>query len=269
MTETTTKRWGLITKVLLMVFLIVFSYYVASAKTENLPVFGGSVETLEEAKTTVMGIAGATIAMSVVITFLPDDYATPLADSLADMNKYFILMLGMIMFEKLLVIKGVPLVFRFVIPLAIILLLAYMFTKKEFFKALSMKIFALAVVLVLVVPCGTALSEKICAEYMPYVEETVNLAEDGAEKVEGISDTTADKGFFEKISVAFQSAIDGVKDLFDYYKGIIQRFIVSIVILIIAYCVIPVLTFALLLWILNQLFQFSSFKIRMRSGGDE
>jgi hypothetical protein len=252
-----------------MVFLIVFSYCVASAKTEKLPVFGSSVETLEEAKSTVMGIAGATIAMSVVITFLPDDYATPLADSLADMNKYFIMMLGMIMFEKLLVIKGVPLVFRFVIPLAIILLLAYMFTKRELLKTLAIKIFSLALVLILVVPCGTGLSNKICSEYMSYVEETVSLAEDGAEKVEGISDSTSDKGFFEKVSVAFQSAIDGVKDLFDYYKGIIQRFIVSIVILLIAYCVIPVLTFALLLWILNQLFQFSSFKTRIRGGCDE
>ena len=98
---------------------------------------------------------------------------------------------------------------------------------------------------------------------MPYVEETVSIAEDGADKVEDITDSTADKGFFEKMSAAFQSAIDGVKDLFDYYKGIIQRFIYSIVILMIAYCAIPVLTFVLLLWILNQLFQFESFKNRI------
>lgn len=256
------RRWGLTVKILLIVFLIVVSMCISTADTGELPVFSGSVETLEDAKATVMGIAGATIAVSVVITFLPDDYATPLADSLADMNKYFILMLGMVLFEKLLVLKGVPLVFRLIIPVALALFLVYLLIKKDFFKALSLKLFALAIVLILVVPCGTGLSKKICAEYMPYIEETVSLAETGAEKVEGITESTADKGFFEKISGALESAIDGVKDLFDYYKDIIQKFIVAIVILLIAYCVIPVLTFLLLLWIINQLFQFDSFRRR-------
>lgn len=38
-----------------------------------------------------MEFSGATIATSLAITALPDDFGTPLADTLADMNMYFVL----------------------------------------------------------------------------------------------------------------------------------------------------------------------------------
>ena len=97
-------------KIVLLVFFIVFSFFVASTKSVELPVYQNSVQVLDESKDMVMKITGATLGMSVLITFLPDDYATPLADSLADMNKYFILMLGMIFLENLLLTMGVPVI---------------------------------------------------------------------------------------------------------------------------------------------------------------
>ncbi len=256
-----TQRLVLVAKIVLLVFLMVFSFLVASTKSTELPLYKNSVQTLDDSKSMVMKVTGATLGMSVLITFLPDDYATPLADSLADMNKYFILMLGMIFFEKLLLTMGVPVVFRFIIPVALIVLLAHLLTQKTIFKIIASKILTLALVLVLVVPLGTSISKYMCENYMSYVDETITVAEEGSELVEEYSDSsTPDKSFYEKVSGFFNSAIEGVKDLFNYYKTIIERFINSIVIMIVAYCVIPVLTFVLLLWILNQLFQFETFK---------
>ena len=255
------QRLVLVAKIVLLVFLMVFSFLVASTKSTELPLYKNSVQTLDDSKSMVMKVTGATLGMSVLITFLPDDYATPLADSLADMNKYFILMLGMIFFEKLLLTMGVPVVFRFIIPVALIVLLAHLLTQKTIFKIIASKILTLALVLVLVVPLGTSISKYMCENYMSYVDETITVAEEGSELVEEYSDSsTPDKSFYEKVSEFFNSAIEGVKDLFNYYKTIIERFINSIVIMIVAYCVIPVLTFVLLLWILNQLFQFETFK---------
>ena len=93
------------------------------------------------------------------------------------------------------------------------------------------------------------------------MNETVISAEEGTDKVEDLSGTEADKGFYEKISAIFSTAIDGVKDLFNYYKGMLGKFINSLAILVVAYFVIPVATFLLLLWILNQLFQFEGFRV--------
>ena len=255
------QRHVLVAKIVLLVFLIVFSFFIASTKSVELPLYKNSIQTLDDSKSMVMKVTGATIGMSLLITFLPDDYATPLADSLADMNKYFILMLGMIFCEKLLVTMGVPVVFRFIIPIALAILIAYMLTGKGLLRIIASKLIALSLVLALAVPIGTSLSKYLCDNSMSYVTETVTTAEKGSDLIDEYSDTSSpDKSFYEKVSGFFSSAIDGVKDLFNYYKGIIERFINSIVIMIVAYCVIPVVTFILMLWILNQLFQFESFK---------
>ncbi len=258
--EKTTKNI-LLVKVSLLIFLIVISFFVASAKATDLPVFQHSVSTLDDSKEMVMNVTKATLGMSLVITFLPDDWGTPLADELADMNKYLVFMLGMIFVESLLITKGVPLVFKLIIPIALVLLLINLFTKKRILKVIATKLLALSLVVLLVVPCGTAISNWLCADGMSYVNETVTMVEEDTEQVEGITEGAQDKSFYEKISGVFNTAIEGAKDLFDYYKGVVGKFLNAIAIMVVAYCVIPVATFLLLFWILNQLFQFESFRI--------
>ena len=72
---------------------------------------------------------------------------------------------------------------------------------------------------------------------------------------------SGDKIFYEKVSSLFQTAVNSLKDYINYFKNIIERFITSIAIMIIIYCGIPVVTFLLFIWILNQLFQFQSFQV--------
>lgn len=256
-----TKRMLLMTKISILVFGIVFSFFVASTKASELSVFENSAATLEESKDLVLKVTGVSIGLSFVITLLPDDWGTPLADTLADLNKYLVAMLGMIFFENLLLSHGVPLIFRFLIPIAFILFIAYLITQKEIIKTIATKLMALSLVVLLVVPCGTAISDWLCSSSMNYVNETVTMAEDGSNKVEEITESSsADKSFYDKVSGIFNTAIGGVKDLFNYYKGIVGKFINAIAIMLVAYCVIPVLTFIFLFWILNQLFQFNSFR---------
>ncbi|QFJ55998.1 hypothetical protein [Pseudobutyrivibrio xylanivorans] len=256
-----TTRMVLLTKISLLILLTVFSFCVASTKAAKLPVFENSATTLEESKNLVMKVTGVTIGLSFVITLLPDDWGTPLADSLADLNKYLVLMLGMIFFENLLLSQGVPIIFRFLIPAALVLFIVYLVSKKELIKTIATKLLALSLVVILVVPCGTSVSNWLCSSSMTYVNETITMAEDGTNQVEEITESgSTDKSFYEKVSRVFNTAIGGVKDLFNYYKDMVGKFINAIAIMLVAYCVIPVVTFILLFWILNQLFQFDSFR---------
>ncbi len=255
------KKNIFIAKIALLIFLTVFSFFVASSKAVKLPVFEKSVSTLEESKSVVMKVTGATIGLSFIISMLPDDWGTPLADTIADLNKYFVLLLGMLFLEGLLISKGIPVTFKILVPIALILLIAYLLTNKKIFKIIAKKIIVLSLVVIFAVPCSTTISNWLCNGGMTYVNETVTSAEEGTDKVEDLSGTEADKGFYEKISAIFSTAIDGVKDLFNYYKGMLGKFINSLAILVVAYFVIPVATFLLLLWILNQLFQFEGFRV--------
>lgn len=251
----------LILKIAILVFLMAISHAVLSSTVSRLPIFTNSIESLEDSKEAVMKVTGAAIGLSALITFLPDDFATPLADTLADMSTYFVVLLGTILFEKLIIVYGIPLTFKFIVPVSLCLFIVFLITHKKFIKTLAIRILALSIVIIFAVPIGTAISRHICSDMMAYVDETVTMAEDGSSKVEEISESSSsDKSFYDKVSDIFSSAIEGVSDLFNYYKGILLKFINSIVIMMVAYLVIPVITFIVMLWMINQLFQFNSFR---------
>ena len=82
---------------------MLFSVFVLVQKVPESSYIKSSIESLEDSKDTVMEFSGAVLATSVAISALPDDFATPLADSLADMNIYFILIFAVLVIEKLIV----------------------------------------------------------------------------------------------------------------------------------------------------------------------
>ena len=83
-------------RILLAIFIIVFSIFVLAYKVPESEFVQETLESLEESKTTVMEFSGATISVSLAITALPDDFGSPLADTIADMNKYCILIFAVL-----------------------------------------------------------------------------------------------------------------------------------------------------------------------------
>lgn len=234
-----------------------------------------SVDSLEESKQTVTDFTAAALGLSVAITFLPDDIGTSLADALTELDKYFILILAALFLEKLLVTSGVDLVFRWLLPAACILwmLSGLLLLCKEsglsrqlrFLERLSPasshlrkfagKLVILSIALVLAVPCGTHLSNTVGAQYQEYVQQTVTETGSATSTItEKVTDGEDDETILERVTGAVSSAIDGVKDLAEYCKTALQKFMNSIAILLITTCVIPVLTFLFLLWVMKNLF---------------
>ena len=252
-----------ITAILLVVFLGVLSFFVGANKVPNMHFVNESVDLLNETRDTVMKLSAASLAVSVGITLLPDDYATPLANTLADMSKYCILILGMVFLEKLMLIEGVPIALKLVIPAACVLYIIFVLTGKELFKSFSFKLFVFALAMIFVVPISTHFADIISTQYMEYIDDTIDKAEEGNRdnliNLSSVSDK--DKGWYEKVSDVFQKAISGVEELFDYFSDIVEKFINSIAILIVVCCGIPVLTCMLFVWIFKQLFQFDGFQM--------
>lgn len=248
--------------ILALIFAILFSHFVCRYEVTKLPIINQSVEHLDDAQSMVLKISASTLTVSYFISLLPDDHATPLADALADFSKYFVLLLGMIFLERLMVIEGIPLVFSIIIPASCLFFISFILFKKEILKKIGLKLLILGITVLLVVPCGTYLSKTIGDRYLNYVDDTITKAEAGSEVIdESLSLDSGDKSFYEKVSLLFQTAVNSLKDYINYFKNIIERFITSIAIMIIIYCGIPVVTFLLFIWILNQLFQFQSFQV--------
>ena len=259
------KTQMMILKIVVPLFIAALSIFVLADKVSEAKFVENSVESIENSKTTVMEFTGATLAASLAISALPDDFASPLADSLADMDSYFVIILMALFIERLILVSGVDAVFLYVIPVACGLYIIYALTKMNIFRSFAIKLAILGITIVAVIPLSTLFTETAGAEYMAYVENTIEETNDGAGKINEImnSDDT-DKTLFEKLSEAFKTAMQGINDLMTYFENGIKKCINSIAILIVTTCVIPIITLLLLRWILKELFGLSIAKPNMQ-----
>ena len=77
-----------------------------------------SIAALEEKQETVLELTAASTAASAAITLLPGDTATPIADKLADLSGYFLIVLCAIFLEKYLLTITAAAAFKVLIPAA-------------------------------------------------------------------------------------------------------------------------------------------------------
>lgn len=253
--EFTEKRIEKLAKCLVAVFVIVFSVFVLSVKVPDTKLMQDTKASINESTETVMEFSGATMAASLALSAFPNDFATPLAGTLSDLNTYFIFIFAVLFVEKLLVIEGVKIAFVYIIPAACALYILYEVFGKEFFKNFAAKLLVLGLAVVFVIPLSTHFTEIVCADYLAYVDETIAEANAGADKVNEVMVSNEEETtIFDKLSEAFQTAVQGMSDLLTYFENVIKRCVNSIAIMIVTSFVLPLLTMFLFRWLLNELF---------------
>ena len=248
------SKWVL--HLLIPVLIAVLSFFVLSEKIPQTQFVQTSLESVEKSKTTVMEFAGATLATSLAISALPDDFASPLAESLADMNKYFIFILIVLFVERLILMQGIKVSFLAIIPVGCLLYAFGCAIRREFFINFGKKIGLLGLALVLVIPCSTHVTNYVGKEYLEYVDETIQDTQKGSDTInEIVLNEDTEQTIFEKLSGAFKTAIQGAKDLLQYFNNMIKKCMNSIAIMIITTFLLPLLNLFFFKWLLAELFQ--------------
>lgn len=241
--------------ILLPILLALFSFCVLTTVVPETQFMKSSVESLEKSRDTVITFAGASTAVALAVSALPDDFGTPLAQNFQDLNKYFIIILVFIILEKIIVIEGSKIAFALIIPLACGIYILGILANKNRVKKVSYKIMILGIAVVLLIPCSTGITNLLCKDYIEYVDETIESAENGAENVNAaIYKADEEMSIFDKLSEAFKTAIDGVKDLVNHFNELIKRCLKSVAILIISDIVIPLLVMLCFIWLIKYLF---------------
>ena len=241
--------------ILVLVLIGVFSFFVITSWLPDRGFIQDSLESVEESSNTVMKFSAATLSTSLTISALPDDFATPLADSLADMNIYFIAILVMLHFEQLLIRYGVKLAFAIAIPAACGIGILSILLKKDLLKGIAARVAVLGLAVALVVPCSTHITNYVAADLTTYVENTIVDTEDGADKLnEAMEGGAEEQTIFEKLSDLFQTAINDMSNLMSHFQNTIRKCMNSIAILILTYCLMPLVNFFILKWILKETF---------------
>ena len=242
-------------KILAIVFLMVFSFTVLTHVIPESKFVQDTVKHLEDSQNTIMKFSGTTIATSLSLSALPNDFASPLASTVSDLNTYFIFIFAVLFVEKLLVIEGIKIALVWMIPAACILGILAIVFEKEMFKNFAKKLLILGISVIMVVPVSTHFTENVCADYLTYVDETIEEADAGAGKINEImAEGNEEATFFDKLSDAFKTAISDVNDLLAYFKNVVKKCVNSVAVMIVTTFVLPMLVMLLFRWLLTELF---------------
>ena len=86
----------------LLLALALVSFFPVAQKMSQPQTFSHAIESLDKKQETVLELTAASTAASAAITLLPGDAATPIAEKLADLSGYFLIVLCAIFLEKYL-----------------------------------------------------------------------------------------------------------------------------------------------------------------------
>ena len=238
--------------VLVFIALAVLSFTFIHDLYLKLPFIKDSITYLDGKSTTVMALTGAATSASVAITMLPNDIGTPVANELANISSYAILILAAVHFEKYLITIAAEVALKFLLPGAFTVsagntLIGF----NPRVSSIVKKVAVLSLALLCVVPVSVQFSQLIETTYKDDVElsieETQREAEEIKEALQG-----KDQNFIEEF---ISNITGGAATLVNGFENSLNNFVEAISVMLITACLIPVGTFALLIWILKMVLQ--------------
>ena len=250
-----------------------------------------TIASLDEKKQTVMELTAASTVTSALITLLPGDTATPIAEKMADVSGYLLVVLCAIYLEKYLVTITGYVAFTYLIPIACGLWILNLFFANATVRKLAAKLAVFGLAISLVVPASVKISDLIGDTYQAQIEATIDDARNTQNILEnsGVVDDTNEVGttgtgttgattgsaqeknnsesgsasnIFDWAKDAISSAKDSVanvvenvtvstEELVQKVENSLNHFIEAVAVMIITSCVIPMLVLLLFFWMVK------------------
>lgn len=135
-----------------------------------------TIASLDEKKQTVMELTAASTVTSALITLLPGDTATPIAEKMADVSGYLLIVLCVIYLEKYLVTITGYVAFTYLIPIACGLWILNLIFENATVRKLAEKLAVFGIAIFLVVPASVKISDLIGDTYQAQIQETIDEA---------------------------------------------------------------------------------------------
>ena len=199
---------------------------------------------LDSNKTTVLSLAAASTVASIAVSAIKDDTATPVADKLADISGYLLIILCVLYAEKYLLTSVGFVAVAILFPAGCLFCALSMFHKSpdNKFHRIGLKLIVSAVVLTFLVPSSIFVSEKIYNTYENSINDTIAAAEDFSDDTESLQDED---------STVWDTITNTVQNLKERASTLLSRFIESVAVMLVITCVIPLLTALAFIWFIK------------------
>lgn len=245
----------LIIKIVLAIICIAIagvSFFLISEKIGSVNFHSETIESLDKSRDRVMELMAAAVASSSAITLLPGDVGTPVAEELANMGKYFLIVLCAIYLEKFLLTVTGFIAFKYIIPVACVLCIAGVVSNEKIFAKIAAKLFLFSLVISFTIPVSVNIANMIEDNYSASIQTTLDKAKDNTKTItdsakEAKGDSNVFEGIINKIS-------GNVNELLKKFENTLSSFIEAVAVLIVTSCLIPIGVLFFFLWFAKLIF---------------
>ena len=234
-----------ILRVVLPLIMALVSIFCLTKVASSPQTYEKTIASLDEKKETVMGLAAASTVASTLISAVPDDTASPIADKLAELSSCFLIILSAIYLEKYALTIIGYLTFGILIPIACVLSAADAFFVKAFFKNIVRKLVIVGLVIICIIPVGEKVSGIIQDTYDESIQATINMA---------TQELDAAQEEAEGITAIFSKITEGVTSTLEKVENILGSFVEAIAIMIVTSCLIPLAVVLVFVWFIKFMF---------------
>jgi len=257
----------LIIKVLVSLFCVaigIVSFFLIADKLGSVDFHEDTIIALDKSRSKVMELAAAAVASSSAITLLPGDVGTPIAQELADMSKYFLIVLCAIYLEKFLLTVTGFIAFKYIIPVACLLFIVFIASNEKIFAKIATKLFLFALVISFTIPISVNIARMIESNYASSIQSTLDSAKENTQTVtESAKEENKSGNALEKI---VNNITGNINELLKKFENTLSSFIEAIAVLIVTSCLIPIGVLFFFLWLVKLIFSIdiSNFKFIRR-----
>lgn len=262
------SKW--VTKIMVIVLLLLvamLSFNKISIVASSPDTYASMINSLDEKRNTVTGLVATATATSAAITVLPDDVGTPIAEKIADLSTYFLIVLGAIFLEKILLTIGGYITFKCIVPVLCIVTISAILIRKKYWRRFCYnfitRMLLFGLVLFAVTPASIQISSLVENIHSVSINKSVEKVKESAENMD--KDDSAEEnqknqgfveGFVSKVTDLAEGITSGVTQTLDAVQNYLNNLIEVFAIFVVTTCIIPIVVLIVLVlavkWIFNS-----------------
>ena len=252
--ETTLEKKSTSLRVLKIIFwaaLAALSLTLIRRELVSVDTYRSIIDSLDGKRATVFSLITASTAVSAAITLIPGDVGTPIAQQIAELSEYFIVVLGALYLEKdvLTILGFVSSVI--LVPGASLLSIAHELRPGSGWKRrLALTLLIVGIAGVLVVPASVAVSNSIDRTFHDSIQGSIDAVIESSDEVGAQSEE--EQSLWGALSSAAQSVTGGVSASVEKAKTAVNHLIETIVIMLVTDCLIPIAVLLFFIWLVKQ-----------------
>ena len=210
-----TEKNKRILMIVVPIVIALISIFVCARFFTNEATYQGIIDSIDDSKNKVLALMGSSTAASAAISILPGDICTPIAQELAQISSYFVIVLCALYLEKFLLTVIGFLSCYIIIPVACFIFVADVFLDRDYLKAAWKKLLVFGIAIILIIPTSVFISDRINDAYGKDIATIIDDAKEKTEAIQGDLDEAEKEtaeGSSDEASEASDSSASDDKD---------------------------------------------------------